>query len=205
MSSPPIPSTGWCLRFLGGAMKGRTLALKPGPNQLGSSGDCDLMLPGGDVLPWHLMITVGDLVVTAQKIGTASFALNHEDVDQARRSVMVGDVLSIGTIDLQLEPTFASVKPADPLFAASDGAPPGAPPPASRFPPGIGFRVGAVLLLVSAVALFGLAMRGVGASAPAIDTSRASLAAVQRAIVTFAEAQVVALPDGRVAVRGFVE
>ena len=201
----PLPSTGWCLRFLSGAMKGRTIALKPGPNQLGSSGDCDVMLPGGDVLPRHLMITVGDLVVSVQRIATASFALNHEDVQQARRSVMVGDVLSIGAIDLQLEPTFPAAKAEDPIFATPEGASPDAAPPPRDFPRGTGFRVGAGLLVVSIVALLSLAIWAGGAGRPAVDTSRASLAAVQRAIVTFSEVQVVAQPGGQIAVRGFVE
>ena len=40
---------GWCLRFIGGAMRGRTITLKPGVNLVGSAGGCEVMLPGPDV------------------------------------------------------------------------------------------------------------------------------------------------------------
>lgn len=94
--APAALGDGWCLRFLSGAVKGRTIALKPGLNVLGSGGDCEVMLPGGDVLPRHLAFTVGELVVSMQRLGTASARLNGEDMRQPRRSVVAGDVVSLG-------------------------------------------------------------------------------------------------------------
>ena len=67
---------GWCLRFLNGEMKGRTITLKRGPNLLGSAGDCEVLLPGSDVLPRHLVFSVGEVVLTVQRMGTARARLN---------------------------------------------------------------------------------------------------------------------------------
>src|SRR5438552_18989044 len=94
---------GWCLRFLSGAMKGRTIALKPGQNVVGSNGECDVMLPGSDVLPRHLVFTAGELVVAVQKLGGGALQLNREEMQAARRSLVAGDIVTVGQIELQLE------------------------------------------------------------------------------------------------------
>src|SRR5688572_23690682 len=93
---------GWCLRFLSGAVKGRTIALKPGANLLGSGADSDVLLPGGEVQARHLVIHVGELVVTLQRVGGAGAQLNGDELATQRRSVIAGDVVSIGAIDFQL-------------------------------------------------------------------------------------------------------
>jgi type III secretion protein D len=110
MATPHASTTttrpGWCLRFLSGAVKGRTIGLKPGPNLLGSGADSDVLLPGGDVLAKHLVIHVGELVVTLQRLGAASAQLNGDELAAPRRSVIAGDVVSIGAIDFQLDRSY---------------------------------------------------------------------------------------------------
>ena len=110
MATPHASTTttrpGWCLRFLSGAVKGRTIGLKPGPNLLGSGADSDVLLPGGDVLAKHLLIHVGELVVTLQRLGAASAQLNGDELAAQRRSVIAGDVVSIGAIDFQLDRSY---------------------------------------------------------------------------------------------------
>ncbi|HJS04924.1 MAG TPA: FHA domain-containing protein, partial [Variovorax sp.] len=115
----PAPNAGWCLRFLSGAVKGRTIALKPGINVLGSGGECEVMLPGGDVLPRHLVFTVGELVVSMQRLGTASARLNGEEMQQPRRSVVAGDIVSVGQIDFQLDRSYPAAVQEDRMFAAA--------------------------------------------------------------------------------------
>ena len=76
---------GWCLRFLSGAVKGRTIVLKPGINVLGSGVECEVMLPGGDVLPRHLVFTVGELVA-GMKVGNLQNTPQTGKLQDALRS-----------------------------------------------------------------------------------------------------------------------
>ena len=78
--APEFATPGWCLRFLSGAMKGRTIELRPGANAVGSAGDCDVMLPGGDVLARHLVFNVGELVVSVHKSAEAEVLLNRTEL-----------------------------------------------------------------------------------------------------------------------------
>lgn len=113
MHATTTSKPGWCLRFLSGAVKGRTIALKPGANLLGSGAESDVLLPGGDVLGRHLVIHVGELVVTLQRVGDAAAQLNGDALATQRRSVIAGDVVSIGAIDFQLDRSYPAAPPAD--------------------------------------------------------------------------------------------
>lgn len=202
-AAPDFVTHGWCLRFLSGAMKGRTIELRPGANAVGSAGDCDVMLPGGDVLARHLVFNVGELVVSVHKSAQAEVQLNREPMQQPRRSLVPGDVVTVGRIDLQLERSYPTPERADPMFAgpesvlADDAA--AARPAAGR---GMAFRAGAALLLLACAGLLGVGLWAGGEDRPPAATSPADVA---RALAPFPELEAVAAPGGQVRVKGFVE
>lgn len=197
----------WCLRFLSGAVKGRTIVLKPGANVLGSGGDCEVMLPGGDVLPRHLVFTVGELVVSMQKVGTAGARLNGEEMAQSRKSVVAGDIVSVGAIDFQLDRSYVASDRDDRMFAPIHGALAGgaaeAGPPANNETP-LRYWVGGVVAALALVSLAALALGGDSLGSRR-GTASVNLVEVEKALAPFPEAQVVAAPGGRVMVRGYVE
>lgn len=206
---PPRTGTaqaGWCLRFLNGALRGRTLALKPGPNLVGSSGECEVMLPGGDVLPQHLLFQVGELVVSVQKLGAAEAQLNGEAMQQPRRSVVAGDVLRVGTVEFQLDRVYVAPAAEDPMFAGPESVLPGSeePPPApvraARLPMrwvGAGLGVAALLGMAGVLAW--------GDSDAAHRPRGTDLRAVEQVVAAYPEVETVAGPGGTVSVRGYVE
>ena len=202
-AAPDFVTHGWCLRFLSGAMKGRTIELRPGANAVGSAGDCDVMLPGGDVLARHLVFNVGELVVSVHKSAEAEVLLNREPMQQPRRSLVPGDVVTVGRIDLQLERSYPAPEHADPMFAgpesvlADDAT--AARPATGR---GMAFRAGAALLLLACAGLLGVGLWAGGEDRPPAATSPADVA---RVLVPFPELEAVAAPGGQVRVKGFVE
>ena len=197
----------WCLRFLGGALRGRTIALKVGPNVLGSAGDCEVLLPGRDVMPHHLSLIVGEVVVSLQKIGAASALLNGEEIRQPRRSVVAGDVVSVGQIEFQLDQAYPVAEQDDSMFAGPqsvllDDAPPRdiGPAPARWLAGWVGGGVAAVVVLGLAV----LAFQG-----PVTDGPQAggivNLPDVEQVLKAVPETEVLAVPGGQVNVKGYVE
>lgn len=204
-STPNSTAGGWCLRFLGGAVKGRTVALRPGPNIVGSSGECDIMLPGGEVLPRHLVLGVGELVVSVQKIGAATLRLNGEPMEQSRRSLVTGDVVAVGELELQLERELPVAPPQDPMFAGPDSLLPSAETAASvaALPRRASFWIGAALLVLVGIGLLGL--WAADAAAPPVAGAGAALAEVELAVAPFGEVEVTAAPGTQLTVRGFVE
>ncbi|MBW8758673.1 MAG: forkhead-associated protein [Burkholderiales bacterium] len=202
-AAPDFVTHAWCLRFLSGAMKGRTIELRPGANAVGSAGDCDVMLPGGDVLARHLVFNVGELVVSVHKSADAEVLLNREPMQQPRRSLVPGDVVTVGRIDLQLERSYPAPERADPMFASPESVladdAPAARPAAGR---GMAFRAGAALLLLACAGLLGAGLWAGGEDRPAAATS---LADVARALAPFPELEAVAAPGGQVRVKGFIE
>ena len=203
--APDFAVHAWCLRFLNGAMKGRTIALKPGANLVGASAECDVMLPGGDVLPRHLAFTVGDLVVSVQKAGSGAVRLNREDMQQARRSLVPGDVVGVGQIELQLERSYPAADRQDPMFAGTESVLPGDVPQADPgLPRRSGFLAGAALLACACVGLLAVALWAGGEDKPATHAG-ADLAELGRVLAPFGEVEAVAGPGGQVVVKGFVE
>jgi type III secretion system YscD/HrpQ family protein len=207
--SPPRATAvapGWCLRFLSGAMKGRTIALKPGQNVVGSSGDADIMLPDGEVAARHLLFNAGEIVVAVQKLGNAGVQLNREEMQAPRRSLVAGDVVTIGRIELQLERSYPATEPPDAMFAVPASALPGdAEPAAVPALQRLGFRAGAALLGLACAGLLGLALWAGGDGRPARGGPAANLAEVEKALAPFSEVEAVAGPGGHVVVKGFVE
>lgn len=206
MSSRGDP--GWCLRFLSGAVKGRTIVLKPGSNVLGSAGECDVMLPPGDVLPRHLVFTVGELVVSVQKVGTGSARLNGEEMKQQRKNVVAGDIISVGQIDVQLDHTYpaaAQVDPADDAWSESilpGDASPHLVPQAPVRSGGYRMAIAAMLAVMAGLVVVIASNKG-GQAASSADA--VNLAEVEKALAHFPEVEVVAAPGGQFSLKGYVE
>lgn len=195
----------WCLRFLGGPLRGRSIALRPGANTLGSAGDCEVLLPGGDVQPRHLVLTVGELAVSLQKLGTASAQLNGQDMRQPRRSVVAGDVISVGRMEFQLDRVYPAAVAEDPLFATPESVLPPPPQPAATAPrPRRSRWLGAAAAVLALAGLAALAARGPASAGP-LGLAAVNLAEVERALAPFPETEVQALPGGLFSVKGYVE
>lgn len=196
----------WCVRFMKGSLKGRTIALKHGDNTLGSAGDCDVMLPGGEVQPHHLVIHVGELAVALQRVGAAVIALNGVDVHQARRSAMPGDVIRLGGLELQLEQVLPRAEALDSMFADGDAADPASPRAGARQAErGASFWAGVGLLVLAIVGLVGVTLGVNSAAALTQGAAAVNLASVERAAAAFPEVHVETAGGGQLAVRGFVE
>ena len=203
----PATAAGWCLRFLSGAVKGRTIVLKPGINVLGSGGECEVMLPGGDVLPRHLVFTVGELVVSMQRLGTASARLNGEEMQQPRRSVVAGDIVSVGQIDFQLDRSYPASAREDRMFAPAQGALAGDAAQAQPQQQGgrrLGLWVGGVVALLAVLGIAAVSLGGSG-DGTGSGAGQVNLAEVEKALVPFPEVEVVAAPGGQFGVKGYVE
>lgn len=207
MSALPQPRPAWCLRFLSGALKGRTIALKPGANTIGSGSGCEVMLPGGEVLPRHLVMTVGDLVISVQKAGGGSARLNGEELGAQRRSVLPGDILAVGAIELELDRSYADNEADDPMFAWSDSMLSDDAPAAGQAPPrpaGPPWRGGAVMVLLAMAGFTALAAWN-GSRVQQRAEEAPDLAALEKSLARYPEVQAVAAPGGQVALKGFVE
>lgn len=208
MSSGATPAPGWCLRFLSGALRGRTIALRLGANVVGSAGECEVMLPGGDVQPRHLVVTAGELVVSIRRVGTAAVQVNGDDVTQQRRSVVAGDVLGIGGIEVQLDRTYAPVERDDDMFAPAQSVLPGANPapdsgtPAPRPPQHV---AAAALVVMALLGFVGLALRDAQTSSGGFAAGTVSLAEVDKVLANYPEVEAVAAAGGQVILRGYVE
>ncbi len=120
----------WGLRFLNGGLRGRTLTLPVGERLLGSSAPCDVLLPGSEVAPRHLVLVAGELTLVLQRLHDHPVQLNGETVEGSRRSLIAGDVLRVGDTEFQIDHVYA--KPAahnapqgeaaaDSMFATNDG------------------------------------------------------------------------------------
>jgi type III secretion protein D len=188
-------------------MKGRTIALHPGDNVIGSGTDCDVMLPSGDVAARHLVITVGDLVVTLRRVDAAPATLNGVDMQERRRTVVVGDVVAIGQAAFQFERLYPASDQdespfdwAESMFATNE--PTNAPSPRPE-PPRVRW-VGAALLLLVALGMVALASVS-SRSVSSMKGDEVSAEAVKHKISVFPEVEVVASADGKLTVRGFVE
>jgi hypothetical protein len=163
------------------------------------------MLPGGDVLPRHLAFTVGELVVSMQRLGTASARLNGEEMQQPRKSVVAGDIVSVGQIDFQLDRTYPASAQEDRMFAPAHGPLPEGEALAQQPSSGVqrlGLWVGGVVALL---AVLGLAAMSLGGSPGAMNGGSVNLAEVEKALVPFPEVEVIAAPGGQFGVKGYVE
>ncbi|MGM9484827.1 FHA domain-containing protein [Roseateles sp. NT4] len=184
-----------------GSMKGRTLELQPGPNVIGSAGDCDVMVPGAEVASHHVCVQVGNLVVSVQRIEGAAVRLNGEEMVQTRRSLVAGDVFVVGAVTLQLERGEALTGEIDPLFSEAGVEPLHAARRVDK-PRRWSFWLGCLLLVIACAGLVLVAMfrHEREPVVAGIDPTE-----VARALVAFEEVEVVTGHGGLVLVKGFVE
>ncbi|MDE2288754.1 FHA domain-containing protein [Pandoraea sp.] len=88
----------WQLNFLSGPMMGRSMSLSLGENWVGSSAECDVILPDRDVAARHLRLHVGHIAVSIQNATDAAATLNGEALGAGRRTLVPGDVVGAGSI-----------------------------------------------------------------------------------------------------------
>jgi type III secretion system YscD/HrpQ family protein len=203
----PMSSQGWCLRFLSGAAKGRTLALVRGENVVGSANESHVMLAGKDVRPRHLVMQVGDITVAVQRIDDAPVRLNGEEVTQRRRGLVAGDEITVGGFHLQLDRSYARAPTADTGFAESilceEGPLHDPMHPVRRRRPA-GRRAAVLFMACASLALAGMALWPPGRTGTETPGGP-DAALIQRAIAGFDEVEVVTLPGGQFMLRGYVE
>lgn len=121
LAGPPrqeAGAAGWTLRLLGGAVYGRVISLRRGANVLGAASDVDISVPGDDVQPRHLVLNVGELAVSAERIGEAQVKVNGRDTTQRVIALAGGDILTVGSLDMELlRAAPAASETTDTLFA----------------------------------------------------------------------------------------
>lgn len=105
--SVPTPNDAWCLRFLSSGMRGRRITLKAGTNTLGSAPECEVLLPDTDARGQHLALTAGEVALTVRRLNDAPVELNGAPMSAERRSLVPGDVLRVGAIDMQIDREYA--------------------------------------------------------------------------------------------------
>ena len=208
-SMPAAP--GWCLRFLSGAIRGRTILLSPGVNRVGSGADSHILLPASDAQAQHLVFTVGEVALSVQRVGEAEARINGSPMPVSRRSAVVGDVLTIGGIDFQIERNYPAADTTrdsgDSMFAEDDASPAeriGADvsPATARNSRRTWTMAVGVWLVTMTIGWWGLAGN---ASEGAPAAARVDLAAIELALKDFPETDAMANGSGQVVVTGFVE
>jgi type III secretion protein D len=167
------------------------------------------MLPSGDVLPHHLQLNIGDLVVSAQKLG-ASAQLNGEEMPAQRRSMLEGDVISLAGVDFQLDrsqPAVAVPEAQDSMFMSFEQHDTQLADAARAATPAVRRRgrwVGGGVVLAGVIAVLGLASWDAsGVRGRAND--RLNLQELERVLAAFPEVEAVAGANGSVSLRGYVE
>lgn len=201
---------GWCLRFLSGAVRGRSIALRAGTQVAGAAQACEVLLPPSDAQAQHLEFKVGELLLSVRCLPGAEARINGEPMPATRRSVVVGDVITVGRIDFQIERSYGAVDVdlsadagPDSMFLPPEPADAAAAVPAAARSTGRGrtWAVGALVWL--------LAMAGgwwvMGSSASERRGGAApELPAIEAVLKDYPEAEVLAGSNGFV-VKGFVE
>jgi Inner membrane component of T3SS, cytoplasmic domain len=192
---PPAPI--WRLRFVDGAMRGRTIGLKPGANVLGAAGDCDILLPGAEVQPRHLRLVAGDVAVALQRIGDAPVRLNDAEVPGRSRGLVAGDRITLGGLEIELDRVADDAGFLDGPSMPSANATASALPRASRAWPlfAAGFAIS-----------IGLLWWTLGPAIARPSTAQDSGSArLQPLLADYPEMRLVQAADGTLRLEGFVE
>jgi type III secretion protein D len=84
--APASDRSPWKLCFLSGPLYGRAMPLRMGTNVVGSAPTCEIIVPDSSVAPRQLMFDVGGIAVSVR-----------------RRSVVPGDVITLGAIRIGIE------------------------------------------------------------------------------------------------------
>ncbi|MFS8973362.1 BON domain-containing protein [Cupriavidus necator] len=207
--TPAQAASGWSLRFLGGDVYGRLVTLRRGPNVLGTAADVDISVPGAEVQPRHLVLNVGDLAVSAERVGEAAVNVNGRPTTQRAFALAGGDILTIGALDVELLRAQPGVSEAtDTLFAWAESGRRAARDADAQQAAGRGPNrwllggagVLGVVLLVSA----GWMAATFANAGMAPRTQQVDPAAVRKTVAAYPELEVVSLPNGTVTVKGFV-
>jgi hypothetical protein len=209
------PARQWAVRFLSGPLRGRTQTLKPGACVLGAAADCDILLPSTEALPRHLVFTAGDLALVLQKLEGAQLMLNGEAMQASRRSLVAGDVVSVGKTDFQIDHVYArrdAQEPpehADSMFLADDaeGLSARAANARPRRGPLLWMLLAASVLGAGAVLLVGWG-RGAADSSPSSPLSArlgVDFVRLEKTLRDYPDVEMAAAPGGRFSLKGYVE
>lgn len=210
------PARQWAVRFLSGPLRGRTQTLKPGACVLGAAADCDILLPSTEALPRHLVFTAGDLALVLQKLEGAQLMLNGEAMQASRRSLVAGDVVSVGKTDFQIDHVYArrdTEEPpehADSMFLADDADGPHARAANARprrRPLLWMLLLAASVLGAGAVLLVGWG-RGDAGSSPSSPLSArlgVDFVRLEKTLRDYPDVEMSAAPGGRFSLKGYVE
>jgi hypothetical protein len=96
-------SGSWRLQFLRGPQHGRSVLLRHGENWIGSGADCEIVLADNDIEAKQLLLQVGDIAASIRNFGTTEVKINGEPLARQRRSLVPGDVLSLGKIKFEID------------------------------------------------------------------------------------------------------
>ncbi|KVC61277.1 type III secretion system inner membrane ring subunit SctD [Burkholderia stagnalis] len=102
-AAAPALVSPWNLCFLSGPMYGRTMSLARGANWIGTSADCEVILPDREIGAKQVCLQVGALAVTVQDHGGdagAPVLFNDAPLGAGRRSLTPQDVVTVGSIRL---------------------------------------------------------------------------------------------------------
>ena len=106
-----LPKSPWSLRFLSGPLYGRSMPLKRGQNWVGSSADCDVILPDRAVAGRHLCLEVGDIAVAVRNVADTPAGAEATPVQLGgtplpqgvRRTLSPSDAVDLGPIRFGVE------------------------------------------------------------------------------------------------------
>lgn len=201
-------ASGWTLRFLGGDVYGRQVTLRRGANVLGTAADVDISVPGAEVQPRHLVLNVGELAVSAERVGEAAVNVNGRATTQRAFALAGGDILTIGALDVELLRAQPGMSEAtDTLFAWAESGRRAARDADAQHEGGRrpGRALLAALGVAGVVVLVGAGWLGATyANGGAPRTQQVDPAAVRKTVAAYPELEVVSLPNGTVTVKGFV-
>lgn len=196
----PRRDTDWVLRFVDGAMRGRSVALKAGANVIGAAADCDILLPGAQAQGRWLELVAGDVAVALQRLGEAPVRLNDGEVDGARRGLAAGDRIALGGATFELDRRDAALDTDAVFLVAAAAAPAAAPARAASLG-----RLWAVFAagFAASVGLLWWTLGPAMARSPSAGAGEA--AQLQRLLSDYPEVQLLHGADGKLQLEGFVE
>lgn len=106
MNAPARQQAIWRLVFVAGPQRGRTVNLQHGENWIGSAPDCAIVVASEDVDARQILLTVGDIAASVRNTGNngnAEAMLNGVPLDQQRRSIGPGDIVTLGRTKFEIE------------------------------------------------------------------------------------------------------
>lgn len=120
MVTASTDTSNWKLCFLSGPMAGRSLSLPLGENWVGTGVDCEVILPDREIAARQLCLQVGSIAMSIQNFGGAPVTFNGAQLANARRTLVPGDTVTVGSIKFGVE--HGAAMPAQPAAGGSAGA-----------------------------------------------------------------------------------